>query len=282
VIQKLRHNYGLMLRPYTNCFAIGCQSVAIYSATATVTKKRRALLEKFVAADQHVMWCSEFLGDYHLGFTLLCRNINEIPVFLDRLVDRTGIEFADRIISYRIRYVYFNRKYLSPGRKPVTTELSAPKIPIQVDELDAKLLNHLAQANYASLRDVARQLGEPPATIDRRYQKLKQAGMFPGTLVDFNPIHLGRRAYRILLLTRGMTREEKLKLFNFCRDHDQVICYIEALGQFDIEIIVELEHAEDVVTIVQSLNEEFGEHIHSSATLGEAHNIRWSLFPGVY
>lgn len=62
---------------------------------------------------------------------------------------------------------------------------------MKIDETDQALLEQLSEDGRRSHSDIARRLGLSPATIQQRFERLKQEGIIRGTRVDLDLPRLG-------------------------------------------------------------------------------------------
>ena len=282
LLRQLEERHHLIVRPFINFLATGIQYIAIYATFRWTHKEQREAVRTFMKAAPEVGWCGTFVGDFELAFMLCCEHLAEIPRFLDRLRRETGVQVIERILSPRIRFLLFKRKYLSTDSvAKVTLTTEYPLEPVVLDTLDRQLLKALAEERYSSVREVARLIGAPVSTVDRRIRDLRRNSIIVGDYVDLPAAAIGVLPYRILLKTRGLDNEPRKRLIEFCRGHRWITFVIETLGPYDLEIGLELEAPELIMEISAELTDQFGAYIHSTHTLLESEVIKWSMFPGV-
>jgi DNA-binding Lrp family transcriptional regulator len=282
ILRRLKDDRKLVIRPFVNFLATGAHYVAVFATLHATSRNGRKALAKFLNQEPSVGWCSELVGDYELGFTVSCRHLAEIPNLFERMRSRTGVEISEYVLSPRLNFSLFKRKFLV--RLPVKAssfDALYPQEPAHLDTIDHRILQVLADERFDSIREVARLIGEPVSTVDRRIRELKASNVILGEFVDLAPAHLGVHPYRLLIRTKCMSKNTLSQMFQFARAHPRIIFFMETLGVFNIEIGLELAEPGMIMEVISDLNEHFGAQIHTLRTLMETTLIKWSNYPGL-
>jgi len=280
LLRRLKEERKLIIRPFVNFLATGAHYVAVFANLHATNRQGRKALAKFLNHEASVGWCSELVGDYELAFTLSCEHLAEIPNLFERIRLGTGVEISEYVLSPRLNFSLFKRKFL--GRSPVKAlsfDARYLQKPVHLDTMDHRILKVLADERFESIREVARLIGEPVSTVDRRVRELKAQGIILGEFVDIAPTHLGVHPYRLLIRTKSMSKSSLSQMFQFARAHPRIIFFIETLGVFNIEIGLELAEPGMIMEVISDLNEHFGAQIHTLRTLMETTSIKWSNYP---
>jgi len=282
LLRRLKDDRKLVIRPFVNFLATGAHYVAVFATLHATNGRGRKALAKFLNQERSIGWCSELVGDYELAFTLSCRHLAEIPTLFERMRSSTGVEISEYVLSPRLNFSLFKRKFLT--RLPVKAlsfDARYPQQPVQLDTMDHRILKVLADESFDSIREVARLIGEPVSTVDRRVRELKTQNVILGEFVDLAPTFLGVHPYRLLIRTKNMSKEALSQMFQFARAHPRIVFFMETLGVFNIEIGLELAEPGIIMEVISDLNEHFGAQIHTLRTLMESKLIKWSNYPGL-
>jgi DNA-binding Lrp family transcriptional regulator len=279
---KLRREGILAIRPMINPLALGLQDFGIFASTSRISPARMHAFEEWCRRSTCLSWVEEFIGDYHLGLTILARHVKVVAEQLALMSQRGGFDLATHALSPRLCYHYYNRKYLSKiNNAPRVLHVQTPRtFATLADELDRRILTLLATSDLESVRALARTLGESHATVDRRIQALRSRGIISGYYVHVSPEHFGVRSYRVLITSRLMTDETRAAFHAFCRSHRSTVVLIEALGSYDLEVSLDVNEASEVTHFCRELNQRFGAAMHTMTTLQAARTVAWSQFPG--
>jgi len=282
LLRRLKDDRKLVIRPFVNFLATGAHYVAVFATLHATSRNNRKSLVKFLNRERSVGWCSELVGDYEIAFTVSCRHLTEIPNLFERIRTSTDVEISEYVLSPRLNFSLFKRKYL--GRSPVkNSSLDAryQQEPVHFDKIDHRILQALADDDFGSIREVARLIGEPVSTVDRRVRQLKAQNVILGEFIDLAPRHLGVHPYRLLIRTKNVNKDTLSQIFQFARAHPRIVFFMETLGMFNIEIGLELADPGMIMEVTSDLNEHFGGQIHTLRTLMETTLIKWSNYPGL-
>jgi DNA-binding Lrp family transcriptional regulator len=281
VIRKLRDRAKLQIRPFVDLYRLTPLHVAMYVTTGIRSHKQFEALLKELRSHRLVTWCSELIGDFHLGFTLYAKSMHEVQDFLERISLRYESAFLDRAIAPRVRYRLFPRKYLSPKKYDYTPlNLGLNPEPFHIDSLNGKLLFALSNSTFTSIREVARELGEPYSTISRRVSALSDEKLIVGYFVWLPPQCLGVTPNRVFLASRGLLPDDRSWILRYTQLHPRVVSLSETLGVFDYEIGLEVQTPEQTAEFIRSLYEHLGPKLQAVKTVVETRQIRWTSFPG--
>jgi DNA-binding Lrp family transcriptional regulator len=281
LLNRLKSDRGLVVRPFINFLATGAHYIAVYANFSAPSSKARAALVTSLTKESIVSSCSELIGDYELAFTVSCGHLKEIRDLFERVTTSTRVEFSEYILSPRMSFSFFKRKFLTRNTV-IESSLDAeyPDKPANLDSLDLKILKAVADARFDSVRDIARLVNIPISTVDRRIRNLREQRVILGDFIDLAPQHLGVHPYRLLIRTKGLSPADKRDIYEFSRQHRRVIFIINTLGIFDLEIGLELSDPGSIMEVISDYNERFGAHIHTLRSLMESKPIKWSTYPG--
>lgn len=271
----------LFIRPAINAFRLGLEQFGVFFSIAGGDAKTITRMKHSILAHPRISWFGSYVGEFHYGLTIQTQGIANLAGILDELEQQLGVKFINRIISPRVRYTYYHRSNLSRNLSVrVATDQFISQSKIEIDALDQSLLSLVASTKYSSVRDLARELGEPSATIDRRYNSLISRGVIAGFIVEVPREALGLETYRVLVETKGEGSDFNVRLEKFMRTNPSTVFLIKSLGQFRYELGIELEQAEQIQNFIAELYSVFGNEIHEVKSLLEITTQMWKFFSG--
>jgi DNA-binding Lrp family transcriptional regulator len=280
VILRLRERARLKIRPFINLLALGYHDVVVYANLAVDEPARQRRLVERIRRSEQVSWLSYLIGDHQLAFAFYCRHLSELGDFIAQLSAVNEASFSSWVVSPRLRYTQYNRKYLLPeGGKQRAYHFTTADPFLTIDNLDAEILWTLANTDAESNREVARALGAPPATVDRRLQQLRSSGVICGSIAMVPQEFLGVTVYRLLLTCRFLSQQLRAALEKFCLHHPTVIFLIESLGPYNFEIGVEVSRPQEIPVLAQEIQRVCGSALHDIQTYMEVEDLKWSFFP---
>lgn len=101
---------------------------------------------------------------------------------------------------------------------------------------------------------------------------LLEKGLLEGftTLLDLDKI--GMLNYKILIQTKGLSKTDFQKLYQFAYQHPNITWFFKTFGPFQFEMRIEVENQKEFQKIVQELRSQFSEtieHIESALVFEE-------------
>jgi DNA-binding Lrp family transcriptional regulator len=222
-------------------------------------KMEKEIINYFVEHPQY-WWVDSIDGFRDLGVACWLQNTGEFAQKKKELQERFGTNISIAQESIYSAFYLYSRVYLA-GKE---TDDAAPLVlckgsKTEVDELDWKILELIANSARLSSLEIAKKTGVTPATVLNRLRRLKQAKV----IRRFRPMidlgKLGYYWYKIEFMLKDYSVKKKMLEF-FCR-HPNIVYAYEAIGGPDLEVELEVESYEHFRRILDRIKEEFGEEI---------------------
>jgi DNA-binding Lrp family transcriptional regulator len=150
----------------------------------------------------------------------------------------------------------------------------------ELDDADTQLVWALGNRAYDSIRELARFLGMPLATVDRRMKRLKEAGVVQGLFYDLNTTRIGVQSFRVLITIQGLSCSVRKEFAKVCAEHELVTYLVEALGSWDFEVGLETFDARLVASVIEELHTKTGGRISNVRVLMELEDFMCRHYPG--
>jgi Lrp/AsnC family transcriptional regulator for asnA, asnC and gidA len=240
----------------------------LYFSVAYESPEARQRLRQMLMSNEAAKMVYELGGEYQFGVLLAVDDISDVHSFFRDLSAQSGVTFLDKAFSTRIASTLFQRNYLS-GADSSSHDLTYRRKGrrVELDELDKRILHGLTHSVFRSRRDLARQLGIAHTTLDHRIKRLEAEGVIVGHVYGLQARRIGMNVYRFLVRSRGFGCELWRELHKFSSDNPHVVCLVQCLGNWDFELVVEVEHSEDASDVAQALYEYASSSIISVQTL---------------
>lgn len=269
--------------PFINLHRLGYTVYTVlFSAAADKRNSKQKLLESLMSAP-YVLWVGEFGGEYQYGIGFCCKQFSELIYYMRDLSKKHEQIFFDKAISVQISTTIFPRKYLWTKKvsvAPLTSTFSKMP-PIDIDELDARILSALTTHSLLSHRQIALKLKMPLSTLELRVKKLKDQGVILSTIYGVDSARVGRESFKLLVFTKGLDSNFSANLHAFCALRSEVVSLIDGLGAWGYEIGVEVISGEDVMDLIQDLYDAFPGLINTIRPLTKFRYPKMRFFPEV-
>jgi len=280
-LRRLLEHEILRPRCFINSCRLGLIDVGFYFSLSEQSKRGRENLIARFKQHPSVAYIGSVLGDFQYVAVLMCRDLNHFSSLITELTGSHDNVVSDKQIVPRLSVTRFARKYLSPRFATLQSmQLKADGEPEKLDETDTKIVWALGNRPYESLRELARFLGLPLATVDRRVKKLREQGIIQGLFYDLNVDRIGVQSFRVLISIQGLSCAIRKEIAQVCATHPLVTYMIEVLGSWDLEIGIETFDPRQVSGVVEELHTQSGGKISGVRVLMELEDFMCRHYPG--
>lgn len=261
-LNKLWDNGTLKLRPFVNPYALGfLEFDALFTVLTPGESALRTLTNACVEAGS-TTFVMETSGSYHLSAMFLVRSLSEIPLFFEEIAARApGVEFEKELVPSLKVTITSPKNFSLPklgnntlSYGPVTTSHS-------IDELDAKILSLLGDANVSSKRQIAKLCGVPQSTLEHRIALLEKKEILLGIGSIVTTYTDGLFPYVLRIYASRPNPKIRTLIEEFAQSHIAVRSVVETAGAWDYSITMRLGHPSILSTIRQELHAYLGSDI---------------------
>jgi len=280
--RKLRERGLLASRPLINFSRLGYTEYDLYLRLSGSAKRSRAQLVRWAASVGNVQVLAEVGGDFQYEVTLVARNVSELVEIVAELSERLGKVSLEKSMAIRTSNWLFGTKSLATLRRPLpiigydcsndTERLSAS---------DCRMLASLEWLEEFNVSRLARQLGEPPSTIEYRLRRLEEKGVIAGYFHDYSPLHesVGFPGFTLLIRLKGSPAGFAAEFFEFCQKHPFIDVLNGAIGSWDYKLMARVPSYDGVLRLVDEIHERFDDRIGDIRTVPILKVHRVCVFP---
>jgi DNA-binding Lrp family transcriptional regulator len=227
---------------------------------------------EFLNRHGNTFWLAECYGSWDLIWGIAARSPKEAYDIQNQLFS----DFSDVVISYNV-YTFVNnwwfpKKYLlgssqghGPGWHFKMPEVALGTAPDQysLDEIEAGLVSLLSRNARLSTTELAERLGTTSAIVKYRIEKLERLGVIAGYRVDIDRSLLGMTLFNVQVQPRSYDVAKEEEFQSYCRQHPQVLEYIQQLGECKLELVIEASGHVEFSAVIDELRERFAGYIRS-------------------
>jgi DNA-binding Lrp family transcriptional regulator len=280
-LKRLRESETIKPRCFINSCALGFMDIGFYFSLAEQSSRgRQALIQRF-KNHPSVAYIGSVLGDFQYVAVFMCRDLTHFSSLISELTGSRDEVISDKQIVPRLSGTRFARKYLNPKlARRASMQLRATGPKLELDETDSRLVWALGNRPYESIRELARFLGMPLATVDRRIKRLQEIGVVQGFFYDLNTTRIGVQSFRVLITIQGLSCSVRSEFTKVCAEHPLVTYLLEALGSWDFEVGIETFDARLVSSVVEELHTKTGGRISNVRVLMELEDFMCRHYPG--
>jgi DNA-binding Lrp family transcriptional regulator len=237
---------------------LGYLHVRIFLRLHNITKQKEEELISQLNHEKGVFWLCSLRGKYDLTCSLGVKNMFEFSKRYEEIFARWGDYILNRNIVLVEKADIFPKKYLWPQQKPqsiIYTKGSEEKQ--ELSDFDLGLLSLLNKNGRLTLIELGRKLNASSDTVNYHISNLRKRGIITGfgAKIDFN--QLGNSFYLISIKMQNMNNEKYLKLQTLSKFNKNIIYFIKALGDHDIDLELETSSKEELDQLIKSLRDNF-------------------------
>lgn len=245
---------------YLNFTKLGYFGYCVYCRYNNAPEQKKNEIKKFLKSNEHIYWIAEFGGRIDLAFSLLAKNPLEFDKILNPIMNEYSRYLADIKLIVKLEPHKYPRKYLSEP-KDIPKEKKIEFGDYQLSKSERKILKEIttnARVNYATISD---KIGIPLSTVIYSVKKMIKEDIIGGFTILLQPNTFGYQSFQVNIATQNISEEKLKKLLFYCKTHPNIIFFIKVLGDWNIEIIYEVENTKKMQENLIELRNQFSDII---------------------
>jgi len=258
-INKLQE-LGIIKQFHTviNVSKLGFISFRLYFKLQNTTPEKETEIIEFLKKQKIVTWIVSIDGEYDLGMWILTKSVKEMNDLWKELLTRFRDFIEKRNLTIFTKVSYFPRTYILEQKKNreeyvFITEPEETKL----DELDLKLLKHLAPNSRISILELSRILKITPKTTTTRIKQLEKKKVIIGYRTMFDLEKLGYQYFKVHFNLHKITEQKEKEFKSYLRQHSHVTYDNEILGGDDLEIEIQVKTIQDLRNFLEEIKKQF-------------------------
>ena len=290
-LARLKERKIIRWLPYVDIYALGMHYTMILFSVAANDAQRRQLT-KTILQNKTCTWFAEIGGQYHYGITLATQSSAEAAQVFATLIASRGLRVINRSIAVRTRLTDIHRGYLWPYDEmirsaprglrlpPKTRDLAPIPQRMAISEAEQQVLTILNHADFTSYRAVGLTSGMPLATFESRIKALRMKKILLGSTYLINPTLINRHAFKLIIQAQQPSPSLYGKLLAYTQMLPEAYHLVEAFGDWDYELNVEVAEPRAMTQITQNLYRDFPSEIRAIESLPLVWTGKFLRYPG--
>ncbi len=268
-VKRLVEN-GVITRfiTYLDFVKLGYFGYAIYCRYAPVGEEKKAELLAFLKNHDKVYWIAECGGRFDLAFSIFAKNPIEFEETLAGILNAFPNCLTDITLITKLEPHKYSREYLLSKKEPL--EIKYQQVKPAEEKLsiaEKKILKHLTTNARKTAAEISRETKIPLSTVIYTAKKLIQKQVISGFTILLQPTAFGFQSFQVNVVTHNTTKEKIQRLFTYCQNHPNIIFAIKVLGEWNVEIIYEVENAKKMREQLIELRQKFNDIIKDAELL---------------
>ena len=234
----------------------------------------------YLVSQTNTLWIATCSGDFDLICTFLASN----PSQFNKKLRGIMANFPKQILNYTILTTVvirsFERQYLA-STPHVFKEviIGGDRVPVNVDGIDMKILSLISDNSRVSSVDIANKLSITPKTVIERIKKLEKKEIIDGYKPLLSLETMGYMSILLLIRYHDITVEIEKRLINYLEMQPNVIGVVKTLGEWDVEVEIEVKNMHDFRKIEMEIRQKFTTLIHEIRSIPIYETFKKNFFP---
>jgi len=212
----------------------------------------------FLVKDKRTWVVESIIGKYDLGVFVWVKNLRDFYQFWERLLDRFGDYFSEKIFSVYVLGLSYPCSYLLGeefAQKDRETSEVTGGAEVCIDEFDVRLLNLLAVDARMSLVALAKELGCSTQMVANRMKRLRQQDVIQSYRVSYDLGMLGLKPFKVdVQLQEHSQRKE---IIHYIQRHPHLVFIGTSAGVSDLELEFDFKDSDDIHRVMKEIKERF-------------------------
>jgi DNA-binding Lrp family transcriptional regulator len=230
----------------------------VYFRVSYTTQEKFKELINYLKEDSSTSWIATCEGKYDLICTFLAYNPSSFNKTIKKIMRKFPKQLENYVVLTTIVSRNFGRKFLSQTTNiPDDLIIGGDRKPEELDNIDLKILNFLSKNARISAVEIGNNLKLTPKTIIKRIKKLKDKKIIVGFKPALNVRETNYMAFLLAIKSHNVVPEVEDKLINYLRLHPNVVNVTKTLGEWDLEMQIEVKSWYIYRKIVIEIREKF-------------------------
>lgn len=177
-------------------------------------------------------------------------------------------------------FYYFKPKPIFDQRSDKQIVMTGDIIREKIDDVDKKILLHLAKNSRISLVELSELLKLSANAIKERIKNLEKKNIILGYRVFIDYQKLGFLHYRVFLFLENLTEEVEKRIIIFLKYHKTCVSITKTIGYCELEFRPICENVDEFYKLMEELRNKFSDNLkeYESIIYSKMHDV-WNYFP---
>jgi DNA-binding Lrp family transcriptional regulator len=217
-------------------------------------------------------------GPYELVIYVYTKNLNEFYPFWQKTLVKYRDYFATQQLALYHKEIMYDLNFLTKNKKPrKTVEVYKGKNPVEIDDVDYKILTYISADARMSAVEIAEKLDVTTVTVANRIKKLVEEEIIQWFRTNFDLTKIGYRWYKVDI---DLKDHKKIKqIIEYLSRNPNFVGVDRTLGYKDLEIEFYLKNVNEVHEIMEDLSLKFPNTIRNYKYVYVVETYRYHFFP---
>jgi DNA-binding Lrp family transcriptional regulator len=236
-----------------DAYKLGYISIRFYITFQYTNPEIEKEIVNYFIQNKNIYWVASLEGRFDLALILWVKNIHEFYSFWEKTLEKYRDYFEQEVFSLYVELFHYRYSFLldeTVNRKKF--EITGGGSPIEIDDIDGKILQILAPNARLPIIEIANKLHTTSTVVKNHIHKLIRLGIIQGfrTKLDFSK--LGMDYYKVDIDLKEYSKNKII--VNYLKQNPNLIYLDKSVGYADVEIefiVNNLEHLREIMEDVK-------------------------------
>lgn len=251
----------------------------VYFRINYIDEKKFQKLIDYLSSEPHISRLSTCGGRYDIICTFFTLNPSQFNKTLRNIMEKFSQQLKNYTVLTTIVSREFGRKYIF--KNPIIPQLivGGDRKPEKIDDIDMQILNELSEDARKKLISIGQKLDIGSKTIINRIKRLQKLKIIRGFRPLLNPEKIGMSSALLMIKYHNISAELEDKLINYLSVHPNIFSVTKTLGEWDIEIEIEVDSQIELRKIERQIRQRFFSLIQDVETIPIYNTQKKNYFP---
>lgn len=235
---------------------LGYYMFKVYLKLENIPDEREKFFDE-LKSSKEVYWMGISDGVFDCVFAMLSKSITEYYEKINSFLSKWEHLIVSKVLGTMVGTWQFNKKFFLDNTDGQYVTFGGDAVNNEIDELDYKILNILANEARIPLMELARRTKSTIEIVRGRIKKLEDKKIILSyrIAVDFNK--LGLEFFKAIIYFRKLSKQDEKSLFEWMRAHPNSLYYIRSLAPWEAEFEFAVESYQQFNAIINELRKKF-------------------------
>ncbi len=235
---------------------LGFYMFKVYLKLENIPEEREKFFEE-LKDNKDIYWMGISDGAFDLVFAILSKSIPEYFAKINYLLSKWQHLIVSKILGTMVDTRQYNKKFFTNDKDCKQVTFGSDVVDNQIDKLDSKILNILANDARIPIAELARKVDSTIEIVRGRIRKLEQKEIILTYRIAVDLNKLGLEFFKAIIYFRTLSEKDERALFEWMRREPNSIYYIRSLAPWEVEFEFAVESYQHFNKIINDLRQRF-------------------------
>lgn len=242
---------------------LGYSTYRVFARYRGISAEREKKVVDYLKKDENVLWLASVSGAWDIEIVFTARNPIHFNNIFKKMRGEIGNNFSKYTFSVSEVNYHFKRDYLLGMERDLFNPIYYGFEPEseKIGKLDVRILSELSKDCRQSNSELGEKIGVSYHTVKEHISDLERRKIIQSYRIQIDLNKLERAYYKILLTLNNPSKEDEKKMYGFCSNNNLVVYLVEALGNWNMDIEMEVQNQGSVTEFLRELRSAFPDKI---------------------